>query len=115
VLRGHRRQARGSADRGLATDTRDLAERGLADAIIVSGDRTGAETRTSDIDEVRSVTRLPLLIGSGATPDNVHKVLPQVDGVIVGTYFKKDGIGNNSVEATRVQAFVERYRSLVRG
>jgi membrane complex biogenesis BtpA family protein len=103
------------AGRGLATEARDLAERGLADVLIVSGERTGAETRTADLEEVRSATNLPLLIGSGATPDNVHKVLPLVNGVIVGTYFKKDGIGANSVDETRVQAFVQRYRSLVRG
>ena len=103
------------AGRGLATEARDLAERGLADVLIVSGERTGAETRTADLEEVRSATKLPLLIGSGATPDNVHKVLPLVNGVIVGTYFKKDGVGTNSVDDARVQAFVQRYRSLVRG
>jgi predicted TIM-barrel enzyme len=31
------------ADRGLATETKDLAERGLGDAIIVSGELPGAE------------------------------------------------------------------------
>jgi hypothetical protein len=41
----------------------------------------------------RAATTLPLLIGSGATPDNVHKVWPKVDGLIVGSYLKRDGIG----------------------
>jgi len=103
------------AGRGLATEARDLAERGLADVLIVSGDRTGAETRASDVEEVRSATTLPILIGSGVTPDNVHTVLPLSNGVIVGTYFKRDGVGTNSVDEARVQAFVRRYGSLVRG
>ena len=97
------------APRGLATDARDLAERGLADVLIVSGDRTGAETSTADLDEVRGATTLPVLIGSGATPDNIHKVLPKANGVIVGSYLKKDGVGNNTVDEARVQAFVRRY------
>lgn len=101
------------AGRGLATEARDLAERGLADVLIVSGDRTGAETSAAHIDVVRSATTLPLLVGSGATPDNVHKVLPHVNGVIVGTFFKKDGVGPNVVDDARVEAFVKRYRALV--
>ena len=41
------------AGRGLDIETRDLAERGLADAVIVTGDRTGVETNLDDIDAVR--------------------------------------------------------------
>ncbi len=100
------------ADRGLTSDTRDLAERGLADAIIVSGERTGAETCADDVDVVRAATTLPLLIGSGATPENVHKVLPKVNGLIVGSYFKKDGIGDNVVDESRVQTFLRMVRPL---
>ena len=102
------------ADRGLASDTRDLGERGLADAIIVSGDRTGAETSPGDVDVVRAATTLPLLIGSGATPENVHTVLPKVNGLIVGSYFKKDGAGGNLVDETRVAAFARRYNELAK-
>jgi hypothetical protein len=100
------------ADRGLTSETRDLAERGLADAIIVSGDRTGAETSLDDVDVVRASTTLPLLIGSGATPDNVARVLPKVDGLIVGSYFKRDGVGNNFVDEARVQTFVRKVVQL---
>jgi len=100
------------ADRGLTTEVRDLAERGLADAIIVSGERTGAETRVEDVDVVRAATTLPLLIGSGATPENVEKVLPKVNGLIVGSYFKTEGIGNNLVDETRVQTFVRKVAQL---
>jgi membrane complex biogenesis BtpA family protein len=100
------------ADRGLAIETRDLAERGLADAIIVSGELTGAETKTADVEIVRQNTSLPILIGSGATPENLHKVYSKVDGVIVGSYFKTDGKGNNFVDEKRVKAFVAAMESL---
>jgi len=93
------------ASRGLAAEARDLAERGLADAIIVSGELTGAETRPEDIDIVRSSTDLPILVGSGATPENLHQVWGKVDGLIVGSYFKRDGKGENLVDEERVRAF----------
>lgn len=99
-------------DRGLALETRDLAERGLADAIIVSGKATGHETTTEDVDIVRKNTTLPILIGSGATPENLHKVYAKVDGLIVGSAFKKDGKADNFVDEKRVKAFTDKMKSL---
>jgi membrane complex biogenesis BtpA family protein len=100
------------AGRSLDIETRDLAERGLADAIIVTGDRTGLETSAQDIEAVRAATTLPLLIGSGATPENIDRVLPKVHGLIVGSYFKKDGAGHNFVEPARVERFARRFNEL---
>ena len=100
------------AGRSLDIETRDVAERGLADAVIVTGDRTGLEANTGDVDVVREATALPLLIGSGATPENIGRVLPRVNGVIVGSYFKKDGAGRNDVEPARVERFVRRFAEL---
>jgi membrane complex biogenesis BtpA family protein len=95
------------ADRGLAVEAKDLADRGLADAIIVSGELTGAETKTEDVDVVRRSTDLPILIGSGATPENLHKVYSKVDGFIVGSCFKKQGNADNLVDERRVKAFTD--------
>lgn len=100
------------ADRGLAIETRDLVERGLADAIIVSGELTGTETKREDVEIVRGNTSLPLLIGSGATPENLNKVYSKIDGMIVGSYFKTDGKGNNFVEEKRVKSFIEALEAL---
>ncbi|MGQ4810369.1 hypothetical protein NKDENANG_03827 [Candidatus Entotheonellaceae bacterium PAL068K] len=61
-------------DRGLASNTRDLPEPVLVDALIVSGELTGSDTRPEDVDAVRHPTPLPVLISSGVTPDT----LPQV-------------------------------------
>jgi membrane complex biogenesis BtpA family protein len=99
-------------DRGLATEARDLTERGLVDAIIVSGDYTGAPTNPEDIAIVRQHTTLPILIGSGATPDNLPPVYAQVDGLIVGSYFKKEGKAENLVEEMRVKQFADTLRAL---
>jgi predicted TIM-barrel enzyme len=86
----------------------------LADAIIVSGELTGSETKAEDVEVVRANTSLPLLIGSGATPENIHKIFGKADGFIVGSYFKKESKGNNFVEEQRVRGFVNRLKELRR-
>lgn len=96
----------------LATEARDLTERGLVDAIIVSGAFTGDATRPEDVEEVRRHTTLPVLLGSGATPENLHTVYAQVDGLIVGSTFKKDGKAENLVVEERVRAFMETVQAL---
>lgn len=102
------------AARDLATETRDLTERGLVDAIIVSGDYTGEATRPEDIDLVRQHTHLPVLVGSGVTPGNLSHVYAKVDGLIVGSCFKHDGKADNLVEEARVKAFTEALQALRR-
>ena len=99
-------------DRGLELETRDLSERGLVDAIIVSGVWTGAETSPDDIVLVRQHTALPVLLGSGATPENLSRVYDKVDGLIVGSTFKQDGQAENLVEEGRVKAFTEARQAL---
>ena len=95
------------ASRGLAMEAIDAQHRGLADALIVSGELTGAATKLEDINVVRENSSLPILIGSGATSENIHEYYNKVDGLIVGSYFKKAGKGNNFVEETRVAQFMK--------
>ena len=58
-------------DRGLTLETQDISERGMADALIVSGTRTGEASNAGDLNLVKQNTHLPVLIGSGMTPDNI--------------------------------------------
>ena len=97
-------------NRGLPLETKDLTERGLADAIIVSGDGTGKQTELTDIKTVKENTHLPVILGSGVTPDNLKIYYEIADGFIVGSYFKKDGIANNRVDEERVIFFVNKMK-----
>jgi uncharacterized protein len=99
-------------DRGLVTETKDVIERGLADAVIVSGERTGIETPANLVQEVRGATAAPLLIGSGATPENIGNIFGSVNGIIVGSYFKSSGQANNFVERSRVKTFMTQVNKL---
>jgi hypothetical protein len=82
---------------------RDTLERGLADALIVSGTGTGVATDLKDVERIRSACpRARIFIGSGIAADTVSAYLPWADGVIVGTSLKKNGRVDQPVDEKRV-------------
>lgn len=79
----------GVADIGLAA--RDTLDRGLADALIVSGTGTGITVDCNDLRRVREACpRAIIYVGSGATADNAAGLLQHADGLIVGSALKED-------------------------
>jgi uncharacterized protein len=95
----------------LEQEARDLVHRGLADALVVSGRATGEATPIADVKRVRSaVPRVPLLVGSGVTADTVGELLSIADGVIVGTFLKRDGDVRSPVDPARVRRLVAAAR-----
>ena len=93
------------ADRSVAELTRDLAFFD-ADAVIATGQRTGNSATMEEIEEIGGASALPLLVGSGVTPDNVGAILERVDGVIVASSLKRDGDWWNEVDVARVRTLV---------
>lgn len=77
-----------------------------ADGVIVTGVHTGDAPDIEEIHRIRAATRLPLIVGSGATPQNLPVLAPFVDGFIVGTALKEDGIWHAPVSKERVAAFM---------
>jgi hypothetical protein len=96
-----------TADRSIAELARDV-EFFDADAVIATGQRTGDAATTDEIHAIRSGSSLPLLVGSGVTIDNVGTILPLVDGVIVASALKRDGVWWNEVDKDRVAAFMRK-------
>ena len=95
----------------LEQEARDCVTRGLADALIVSGRATGEATPLEDVRRVRAaVKEVPLLVGSGVTPESVAELLSTADGVIVGTSLKREGRLGNPVDPERVKRLVEAAR-----
>ena len=95
----------------LEQEARDLVHRGLADALVVSGRATGEATAIADVKRVRSaVPDVPLLVGSGVTPDTVAELLSVADGAIVGTFVKRDGDVRKPVDPLRVRRLVAAAR-----
>ena len=86
---------------------RDTLERGLANALIVSGVGTGAPADPADVQAVRQACPgARILLGSGVTRDNAKEFLKYADGFIVGSSLKKDGKLHNPVDPKRVAALV---------
>lgn len=86
---------------------RDAAERGLADALIVTGSGTGEATDMDDVRRVRAILpEMPILVGSGVTAETARDTFALADGAIVGTSFKVDGKTTAPVDVERVRRFV---------
>ena len=85
---------------------RDTLERGLADALIVSGTRTGSAPDVRDLERVREAVggAVPLLVGSGLDARNARELARVADGAIVGTALKRDGRVEAPVDEARVAA-----------
>ena len=91
-----------TADLSLA-DLGHAAEFFGADGLIVTGGFTGRPARVDDLIEVRRGSSLPLLVGSGVTPENAAAMLEHADAVIVGSWIKKDGLWSNGIDSARCE------------
>jgi uncharacterized protein len=90
----------------------DALERGLADAIVISGPRTG---QAVDIKQLRELRRefatAKIVIGSGADSRNVKELLKYADSIIVGTSVKTGGKTSNPVDPKRLKDFMRAART----
>ncbi len=92
----------------LSMAVQDTIERGLADAVILSGWATGFPPNIDDLQFAQKVAGdTPVLIGSGADMDNIGKLMSYADGVIVASSLKRKGDIRETIDPTRVSQFVE--------
>jgi membrane complex biogenesis BtpA family protein len=89
----------------------DATERGLADGLVVTGDRTGKATDLAAVEsavERRDAlgTGVPVFVGSGVDADSVGNLLSVADGAIVGTSLKQGGETTAPVSVERVERLV---------
>lgn len=94
------------ADRTLEALTRDV-EFFDADAVIVTGQRTGDAADLGERRAVRTATPLPLLVGSGVTGANVGAILGVTDGVIVASALEEAGVWWTPVSEAKARAFLD--------
>jgi len=93
-------------------ETAHAAEFFLSDGLIVTGVATGAEASIDEINAVKKSVKIPVMVGSGVTYENVEDYLDSADALIIGSYFKKDGKWENTVDAGRTKKFMEKVRKL---
>jgi membrane complex biogenesis BtpA family protein len=97
----------------LEDSARDTQERGLADALIVSGAGTGMAADIEDVRRVRAACpKARLLLGSGVTLENAQEFLEVADGLIVGSSLKRAGQLHNPVDPKRVAKLAAKLSEL---
>lgn len=99
------KHARPVVEQPIVDEAKDLIERGLADAIIVTGSRTGVPPDEHLLREIREKVDCKLLIGSGIKPENAD-LLRYADGAIVGSYFRGGDL-RAPVDQEKVRRLVE--------
>ncbi|WP_411967251.1 BtpA/SgcQ family protein [Haloferax sp. YSSS75] len=103
------------AERAYDEEVAELVERGGADGIIVSGTGTGEAVDTTALEQVVAARDargldVPVLIGSGVTPETAPDLLSVADGAIVGTALKHGHETTNPVDEAAVERLVEAVR-----
>lgn len=93
-------------DRTLNELAIDAQEQG-ADAIIITGFSTGIAPTKEKVLESKTNINIPVFLGSGVNIENVKELLSVSDGVIAGSYFKKEGKIENLVDYNRVYQFMK--------
>jgi membrane complex biogenesis BtpA family protein len=93
-------------------ETAHAAEFFLSDGVIITGISTGLEAKVEEIEAVKKSVKIPVLVGSGVTLKNLESYLNISDGLIVGSYFKKNGYWENGLDYDRISTFMEKVNSL---
>jgi len=99
------------APRDVAREAEDLVGRGLADAVLVTGDGTG---RGVDLEHLRRVRHAvpgdEVLVASGVTASSVGGLVGLCDGVIVGSALRPGGVAGGPIDPDRAKAFSDAFR-----
>jgi uncharacterized protein len=93
-----------------------------ADGLIVTGRITGDPPKLYELKETNSLTNIPIIIGSGATAENIKSLFCYSNGVIVSTSLKKgDAIEgevnikpyHQEIDSQKVREFMEVVKNAV--
>jgi hypothetical protein len=90
---------------------RDCVERGLADALLVTGLATGAAVDPERVEAVRAaVPGTPILVASGLNPESALSLGRLADGAIAGTWMKRDGVTTAPVDPARARTLLAAWQ-----
>lgn len=93
-------------------ETVHAAEFFLTDGVILTGQATGSPADERELNDLFGRTKLPIVIGSGVTLENVSTYFPKSNGLIIGSYFKEGGQWQSPLSERRVVEFMERIKEL---
>lgn len=99
------------ADRSVSEQAKD-ALFFCGDVLVCTGNRTGDAPTDEEIKNIKFKPEIPVVVGSGITPDNVERIMRIADGGIVASYFKKDGVWTNTIDRDRTMRFMDKVRDI---
>lgn len=88
-------------------ETAKTAEYFLSDGLIITSSCTGEEANLSDIKAVKEACKIPVIVGSGVTLDNIESYLTKADALIVGSYFKENGHWAGALSYDKILGLME--------
>jgi len=95
-------------DKPFRKSVREAVEKG-ADGIIITGTWTGVAPIMGDLRIARRFGNgLPIIVGSGSTPENMGELFMSSDSIIVGTAIMTDRV----VDRTKLDHYMDAYRTL---
>ena len=97
--------------RPMEDEVSDAVERGLCDAVLVTGYGTGQSVDLDTLMRVKRISKVPVYAASGVTHDTVREILSACDGVIVGSALRADGKAGGPIDPKRAAEFVARART----
>lgn len=96
------------APRDIGTAARSAVFSSLADAVCISGPVTGLSAEMDDLLIAKqTVGATPVIANTGVRTTTVGDILATVDGCIVGTALKREGVTWNEVDESRVEQLLD--------
>jgi len=80
------------------------------DGVIVTGDRTEVPPDVNELATVDAAARVPVIVGSGMTPENIAAYMPHADGFIVGSCLRVGGRFMERLDPERLGRFARAFR-----
>ncbi|MCF7823341.1 MAG: BtpA/SgcQ family protein [Candidatus Marinimicrobia bacterium] len=94
-------------------DTCDAAEFFLSDGVIITGPHTGKPVNDGELSDIYTSARIPVLVGSGVTPQGLSLIWEHADAFIVGSYIKRDGRWQNEPDRERLEELLHAKEALL--
>jgi len=83
-----------------------------ADGVVITGTATGRPTAPADVQAAATAVSIPVLVGSGVTPDNIADLWPYADAFIVGSFLKHGGVWSNELDPWRIERLMNAVEKL---
>lgn len=93
-------------------ETAKAAQFFMSDGVIITGNSTGTTADLTELEAAKKRVSIPVFIGSGINYENVESYLQFADGLIIGSYFKRDSYWENELDSQKITRFMEKVNKI---